>query len=95
MLERSKPGRQFVAHADYVPHQTVQFEECGQSSRCSDWRWIQGDEVRMLVQHQGKGVLNHYCDQIRNLALDGTPVAFDASDSVKGASFIPINVSMT
>lgn len=49
----------------------------------------------MLVQHQGKGVLNHYCDQIRNLALDGTPVAFDASDSVKGASFIPIKVSIT
>lgn len=48
----------------------------------------------MVVQHQGKNVFDYYCDQIRNLAVGGTPFAFDDSCYVKGASSILITVSL-
>lgn len=80
---------EFVAGADNVSHQTVRFENGGRS----DWKWVKGDEVRMVVEHKGGDVFDKYCYEIRSLAMSSAALEFEPDGYVKGASAILVNVS--
>ena len=82
---------EFVASADNVPPEAIRFEERG-----SDWEWTRADGTRMLVEHKGSEVFNHYCHQIRSLATSNASLGYgEFGGSITGASSILVKVSPT
>lgn len=81
---------EFVAGADNVSHQMVQFEN---GAGRSDWKWVKGGEVRMVVGHEGEDVFDRYCEEIRSLAMGGAVLEVEPDGCVKGASAILVNAS--
>lgn len=85
---------EFVADADNVSSQQIQFEECEQVLGVrTDWKWVREDGTRMLVELKARLIFDRHCDQIRTLALQRTALGVSNHGSAEGARSILLKVS--
>jgi hypothetical protein len=83
MLSMKRHYNRRYAHISFNKATTCMSRSRLREAMRSGWWWSTKKDV---------GVFESYCNEIRNLAVSGTPLAFDASGSVRGASSIPVTV---
>lgn len=88
----------FVKTADHLQTGDLDFVQCQPTNGiCADWRWTRQGTTRMVIEHKGGRVFNHFCDDIIQLASAnggfGSSLGVDGTGNATGATAILLKVS--